>query len=142
MGRVPEKILYSNGVKMKLLRKLLNLTLIVLFFSSCSSVTLNGEARFRLETIGNIKKNCNRLTGKEVVIRAKYMGWNCSAECNNPGITRSDSCIVDSTGCIYLRGTGGLNPLIDRGKEFLFKGVVKEFNNICYLKVVKADEIR
>jgi len=142
MGRVPERILYLDGVKMKLLRKFLKFTLIALFFSSCSSVTLNGEASFRLETIGNIKKNCNRFTGKEVVIRAKYMGWNCPVECRNPGITRSDSCIVDSTGCIYLEATGGLDPLTDRGKRYLFKSIVKKFNNTCYLKVVKADEIR
>ena len=124
------------------MKKLLLFFIPLILISSCASLKVNGEARFRLETIGSILKRCDSLQNQKVIVRAKYMGWNCSAECSNPGITRSDSCIVDSTGCIYLRGTGGLNPLIDRGKEFLFKGVVEKFNNTCYLKVVKADEIR
>ncbi|WP_163328520.1 hypothetical protein GFV12_02860 [Desulfurobacterium thermolithotrophum] len=116
-------------------------TLLITSFS-CASFKVNGEATFRLETIGNILKRCNSFENQKVALRAKYLGWNCPAECKNPGITRSDSCIVDSTGCIYVRATGGLNPITDKRKEYIFKGIVKKFKNTCYLEVVETDEVR
>lgn len=114
--------------------------LILTMFFSCGSVKVNGESRFRLETIGNILKNCSK--NQKVVVRAKYLGWRCPADCKNPGITRSDSCIADSTGCIYLMGRGNLDPITDRRKAYIFKGIVGKFRNVCYLKVLKADELK
>ncbi len=114
----------------------------LLLISSCGSVTLNTEARLKLFTVGELLKNCPSLLGKEVVVEGTYRGWNCPSACRNPGVTRSDVCLVDSTGCIYLSGTGGLDPLTGRGKRVKVVGVVSERNGICYLKPERVDELR
>ena len=120
----------------------LALLLLLLFFSSCGTVRVNGEANFRLITVGELLKNCPSLLGEEVIVEGTYRGWNCPSACRNPGVTRSDVCLVDSTGCIYLSGTGGLDPLTDRGKRVKVVGVVSERNGICYLKPERVDELR
>ncbi len=118
-------------------------TLIFLtLLSGCATVNVNGEARVRFFTIGEILKNCPALSEKEVVVEGTYRGWNCPADCRNPGTTRSDVCITDSTGCIYLSGTGGLDPLIDRGKRVRVLALVSRKGSICYLKPEKVDELR
>ncbi len=114
----------------------------LLFISSCASLQVNGEARFRLLTAGAVLKSCSSLAGKVVAVEGTYMGWNCSKECRHPGVTRSDSCIVDSTGCIYISGTGGLDPVIDRGKRVRVEGIVSLNRGVCYLKPVRVDELR
>ena len=116
--------------------------LFFLIFFSCGTVRVNGEANFCLITVGELLKNCPSLLGKEVVVEGTYRGWNCPAVCRNPGVTRSDVCLVDSTGCIYLSGTGGLDPLTDRGKKVRVEGVVSEKNGICYLEPEGIDELR
>ncbi len=113
----------------------------IFLFSSCASVKVSGETRVRLMKIGTIERKCESLKGKKVVIRAKFMGWNCPKECKNPGITRSDTCFVDSTGCIYAEGLAG-DPLTERGKEYLVKAIVMKRKNTCYLKVLGKDEVR
>jgi len=121
--------------------RLIPLLFIALLFS-CATVRVNGEARVRLTTVGEILRNCSSMLGKEVVLEGTYRGWSCPAECRNPGITRSDACITDSTGCIYMAGTGGLDPLTDRGKEVRVLAFVSKKGDICYLKPEKVDELR
>ncbi len=124
------------------MKKLLVLATGALLLLSCASVKVNGEANLRLTKIGTIEKRCQELEGKEVVIRAKYLGWSCPKECKNPGITRSDTCFTDDTGCIYAYGLAGLDPITDRGKVFTVKAKVLKKGNTCYLKVLKRDEVR
>jgi hypothetical protein len=111
---------------------------------SCASVNTSGELRVRFEKIGNIQKDCPSFVGKEVLLKATYSGWRCPKECKHPAITRSDTCITDETGCIYIVGGGGLNPIRDIGKTFLFKGKVElsPFTNTCYIRVERADEVK
>lgn len=116
--------------------------LLLVLFSGCATVRVNGEARVRLLTVGEVLKNCSSLSGKEVLVEGVYRGWSCPVECGNPGVTRSDSCITDSTGCIYIAGTGGLNPLTDKGKTVRVQAVVSKKKNVCYLKPEKVDELR
>ncbi|NIA12410.1 MAG: hypothetical protein GWP10_22515 [Nitrospiraceae bacterium] len=122
------------------MKKLILFCLILL--SSCASVKVNGQTRLRLETIGDIQKRCKSLKGQTMIIDARYLGWNCPEDCKNPLITRSDSCIKDSTGCIYILGTGNLNPITDRGKLFRFKVQPDIRKGICYLKVIAVHEIK
>jgi len=110
--------------------------------ASCSTVQINGEARARLEKIGNIHRHCQELSGQVVKIRAKFRGWNCPPECGAPPVTRSDTCLVDETGCIYVYGTAGLDPILDRGKEFLITAKVVWQGGKCYLKVLEKDEVK
>lgn len=114
----------------------------IFFLSSCASLQVNGEARLRFLTAGELLKKCSSLTGKEVAVEGTYMGWSCPQNCRHPGITRSDSCLVDSTGCIYISGTGGLDPITDRGKRIRVKGVVSLNRGVCYLKPERVDELR
>jgi len=119
------------------------ISVLFLILSGCSSVQMNGETRIRIENISSILNNCSSLIGKTVTVKAEYKGWDCPSGCKNPGITRSDSCIVDKTGCIYLMGTGKLNPIIDKNKIFLFRAEVETTKDgTCYLKVVKSNEVR
>jgi len=118
------------------------LCLTVALLSSCASVKVNGEADLRLMKIGTIKRECSELAGKRVVLRAKFMGWNCPADCVPPGLTRSDTCFVDDTGCIYAYGLAGLDPIFDRGKEFTLKAEVLKRGEVCYLKVLERNEVR
>jgi len=110
--------------------------------ASCSTVQVNGEARVRLEKIGTVKRQCRELNGQVVKIRAKFMGWSCPPECGAPPKTRSDACLVDETGCIYAYGTGGFDPILDRGKEFTVTARVLREGEKCYLKVLERDEVR
>ncbi|TCK06277.1 hypothetical protein [Phorcysia thermohydrogeniphila] len=111
---------------------------------SCATVKTSGELEIRFEKVGNIKGNCPSFVGKEVLLKATYLGWNCPKECKPPAITRSDTCIADETGCIYLLGSGKLNPISDKGRIFLFKGKVElsPYNNTCYIRVEKVDEVK
>lgn len=124
------------------MKKFILTLLLVSLFSSCSSVVVNGEARFRLSTVGELLKNCRNLKGKKIAVEGIYRGWNCPRGCKNPGITRSDSCISDDTGCIYISGTAGLDPISDRGKRVRIEGTVLESSGICYLKPERVDELR
>jgi hypothetical protein len=90
------------------------------------------------QTVSSTIKECSKLRGKEVELRVVYRGWNCPKNCKHPGLTRSDTCFTDSTGCIYAYGNGGLDPVTDVGKEVTIKAIVNERNGVCYLKVVKV----
>jgi hypothetical protein len=110
--------------------------------ASCSTVQVNGEAGLRPEKVGRIQKHCQELRGQVVKLRARFMGWNCPPECGAPPKTRSDVCLIDDTGCIYAYGTGGFDPVLDKGKEFLITAKVVWEGGKCYLKVLDSDEVR
>ncbi|WP_457681484.1 hypothetical protein [Thermovibrio sp.] len=116
--------------------------LLLLFVSSCGTYQVNGNFKFRLIKIGEVEQECRKFEGKDVYVRAKYLGWSCPPECKAPPITRSDTCFVDETGCIYAYGLGGLDPIKDRGKSYLIKAKVLKKGNRCYLKVISKDEVK
>jgi predicted RNA-binding Zn-ribbon protein involved in translation (DUF1610 family) len=88
--------------------------------------------------IAYILSHCDTLIGKEVELKATYKGWHCPKNCRNPAITRSDTCWIDNTGCIYSVGFGGLSPLKDVGQTHIIRAIVeKTANGICYLKITK-----
>ena len=73
------------------------------------------------------------------MLKATYMGWKCPETCKHPGITRSDTCWIDNSGCIYAKGLSGLNPLKDVGKSYtLIAKVSISKKGICYLEVKKV----
>jgi len=124
-------------------KRFLSLSFLAIFSFSCAAPTVNGGINLRYEQVGEILKHCDDLEGKKVSVRAVYEGWHCIEECVHPGLTRSDTCVMDSSGCIYLKGTGGLDPIMDRGKEVFFRAVVRKTpKGICYLEVQSIDEIR
>jgi len=124
--------------------KVVTLLLALSLLNSCALVNTSGEVKMRLEKIGNIQENCHSLIGKEVLVKATYLGWKCPKECRHPEITRSDSCIKDKSGCIYLLGKGYLSPLKDSGKTFFIKGIIElsPYNNTCYIRVKEANEAK
>jgi len=118
------------------------LLLALLLFTSCASVGVTGEGRIRLEKIGTIEKKCQELNGEIVKIRAKFMGWGCPPECGGPPVTRSDTCFIDDTGCIYAYGRAGLDPITDKGKELTVTAKVVYSQGKCYIKVIETDEVK
>ena len=121
------------------MKRVLSLILLGAALCGCSA-TVNGQARFRT-TVGFIQSHCSSLLGKEVVIEGIYKGWDCPPDCPNPGNTRSDACVFEGKSCIYLLGTGGLDPLKDLNKRVRVKGIVEQKNGICYLKAVEVNEL-
>jgi hypothetical protein len=116
---------------MKTLLKIFPIAGVVILISC--SVT---QKQTNSPSIGYILQNCKSLKGKEVELIATYKGWHCPANCSNPGITRSDTCWLDNTGCIYSKGFGGLNPLKDTNQVFKIRAIVDiTSNGICYLEV-------
>jgi len=124
------------------MNKLLLGAFLSLFFSC---VSVNGSLDLRYETVSSVEKNCSKLIGRTVNLEAIYKCWDCPFYCKTPppAITLTDTCIVDSSSCIYLKGTGKLDPIMDRGKKYLFKAVVKKSKKgVCYLEVLSVDELR
>ena len=110
-----------------------------LFFILSLQVLSCSNAPNNTWNIRFIKENCNSLLRKDVTLSAKYLGWNCPQTCKHPGLTRSDTCIEDSSDCIYLHGFGGLNPLKDEGSIHIFYGIVKKSpSGVCYIEVKKV----
>jgi len=52
--------------------------------------------------IRDIKVNPEAYEGKIVTIVGENLGWNCTGCGYGPPVTRSDWCIEDETGCIYV----------------------------------------
>jgi len=93
-------------------------------------------------SVGYLSDHCEELLNKTVVVEGYYLGWGCPPDCGAPPLSRSDTCLADRTGCIYLYSTGGLNPVSDKGKKVLLTAVVKKSpSGVCYLKVVKAKKV-
>jgi hypothetical protein len=106
---------------------------------SCASAIERPDGARDAISIKEIRENCSRFIDSEVVLRAKYMGWRCPKECGAPPLTRSDTCLVDESGCIYAYGLMGLDPINDVGKEVEVKAKVLTFGGKCYLKVISRD---
>jgi len=115
-------------------KKLLSVFLL-LFASSCA--TPDGDGR--RVSVGYLLHNCGEFLNKTIEVEAYYLGWDCPPDCGAPPSSRSDSCISDGSGCIYLMGTGGLDPIFDRGRKFLIEAVVLAARGGgCYLKVLSV----
>jgi hypothetical protein len=122
--------------------KVLVLLLAVLPAFSCRA-TVEGEGRVRLEHISALVERCSHLAGRRVEFKGRFAGWRCGSKCLHPGVTRSDVCVEDETACIYLSGTGRLDPLKDRGKTFLFQGFLRKSpKGVCYVEVEKVVDAR
>ena len=119
------------------MRKLVLFFLFIPTFTSCASVEPNSKLSIRV-----IKENCKELLGKKVKLFATYMGWSCPRDCKNPGITRSGTCFVDNTDCIYAKGLAGLDPLNDKGKIVKFEALIEEKRGTCYLEVLREDDAK
>ena len=62
---------------------------------------------------------------QKVIIDGEFWGWNCS-ELGGPPVTRSDWCIRDWTGSIYVTGMPpALDFSEDLGKRVSVTGMVK-----------------
>jgi len=84
--------------------------------SSDSNITL----------IGDIKANPKAYEGKIVTIAGENLEWNCF-ECGpHPPETRSDWCVGDETGCIYITGSCWWNY----GQFPKIEGMVKICNRL------------
>jgi len=80
-----------------------------------------------LVSIGEILNNSDKFNGELVTIEGTYLGW--SGQCIGALLTRSDWCIRDETGTIYVTGLnpsgiGGLDPLNDVGAGLIVSGKV------------------
>ena len=116
------------------MRRFFLLPFIGFFFTACSP-----QSGVQKVSVSQLVENCDRLLHKEVRFEGTYLGWSCPKNCPNPGVTRSDTCISDGNGCIYMVGTGGLDPLADRGKRVLVEGrVEKTKSGVCYIQPVRV----
>ncbi len=110
---------------------------LVLFAVVLAACAPAGDKRVSLKVI---KENCREYAGKVLEVKVKYLGWRCPESCGAPPLTRSDACVSDGTTCLYLRGTGGLNPLRDCGKNVTLKVRVKQNpKGGCYLEVLPEE---
>jgi predicted RNA-binding Zn-ribbon protein involved in translation (DUF1610 family) len=104
----------------------------LIFFVSCGNLQMKKAQK----NINYVIKNCYSLKGKEITLTATYKGWHCPSNCSHPGITRSDTCWVDKTGCIYSKGFGGLSPFKDINKIYRIRAVVNiTKKGVCYLEI-------
>jgi hypothetical protein len=110
----------------------------ILILISCG--VLQNQTKYT--SIASILNNCNSLKGKKVELIATYKGWHCPKNCPNPGITRSDTCWVDNTGCIYSKGFGGLNPLKDVNRTYKLQAIIKSNNRTCYLEIKEVEKYK
>ena len=91
-------------------------------------------------TLKEIKADCRGLAGKVLEVKVKYLGWRCPKDCGSPPLTRSDACVSDGTTCLYLKGTGGLNPLRDYGREVTLRvRIERNRKGKCYLRVLPKE---
>ncbi len=84
-------------------------------------------------TVADAIKNYSSLAGRTVEIDCIYKGWKPNPEDENtkdgPPVTRSDWAVCDNTGCIYVTGAGGLDPVEDFGTEISLLGQLKKSEN-------------
>ncbi|MBI2843753.1 MAG: hypothetical protein HYX78_10170 [Armatimonadetes bacterium] len=81
-------------------------------------------------TVSTIVNNVDAAVGQLVQITGTYMGWrpDPKAPACKPGppVTRSDWAVSDETGCIFVTGRSGLDPISDIGKKISVSGTVKK----------------
>jgi len=111
---------------------------VILFFGFLTSCSQPQETELKTIPIAEIVKNCHNFKGKTVPLKATYKGWHCPKTCPNPGITRSDTCWVDDSGCIYAKALSHLDPIKDEGKQFLLEAKVDITpKGVCYIEIPK-----
>lgn len=114
---------------MKVLKAIASLFLI-LFLLGCIS-----QSQPHKITIAEIKASPSKFSGKMVLVKGKYMGWNCKEA---PPVTRSDWCVDDGTGKIYVTKCGPGNPLTDTGKNVTVIGYVETAKGKPYIKAIEC----
>lgn len=89
-----------------------------------------GQAVVQQTTVSGIVENINAALGKLVQLSGTYRGWrpdpNSPACRPGPPVTRSDWAISDNTGCIFVTGRSGLDPVDDIGKSITVSGIVRK----------------
>nr|CBH36598.1 hypothetical secreted protein [uncultured archaeon] len=90
--------------------------------------------------IGDIVSDPEFYEGQKVLIDGEYRGWNCSGV-SGPGITRSDWCVRDETGIIYVTGlSSGLDYPDDIGERVIVTGVVRVTeSDIVYIEATSIE---
>ena len=88
--------------------------------------------------IGDIVSDTEFYEGQKVIIDGEYRGWNCSGV-SGPGITRSDWCVRDETGIIYVTGPPGLDQE-DIGEIVIVTGFVRVTeSDIVYIEATSVE---
>jgi hypothetical protein len=90
--------------------------------------------------IGEIVSDTEFYEGQKVLIDGEYRGWNCSG-LSGPGVTRSDWCVRDGTGIIYVTGKSpGLDYPDDMGERVIVTGVVRVTeSDIVYIEATSVE---
>jgi len=91
-------------------------------------------------SVSKLAAKCEELKNSTVEFRGTFGGWNCPG-CPPPPVSRSDACIYDAGGCVYAVGVP-LDPIRDRGKEFVFTAKVEGVKgNACTVRVLGVSPI-
>ncbi|RCV64660.1 CASH domain-dontaining protein [Methanophagales archaeon] len=104
----------------------------------------NATDKYPLESrycsISDIDNDPEFYEGQKVLIDGEYMGWNCSGV-SGPGITRSDWCVRDGTGIIYVTGkSSGLDYPDDVGERVFVTGFVRVTESeIAYIEATNVE---
>jgi hypothetical protein len=90
--------------------------------------------------IGDIVSDLEFYEGQKVIIDGEYRGWNCSG-LGGPPVTRSDWCVRDGTGIIYVTGKSpGLDYPDDMGERVIVTGVVRVTeSDIVYIEATSIE---
>ncbi len=94
--------------------------------------------------IGDIVSDRKFYEGQKVIIDGEYRGWNCSGV-SGPGITRSDWCVRDGTGIIYVTGNSpGLDYYPDDiGERVIVTGFVRVTeSDIVYIEATNVEILK
>jgi len=88
---------------------------IVLVIAGTGIFIMAGKGAPERAKIGDIIQDPSFYAGKVVTIECKYGGWiyggNVPVTNMGPQVTRSDWCVYDETGGIYVQATGGAEIL-------------------------------
>ena len=93
--------------------------------------------------IGDIVSDTEFYEGQKVIIGGEYRGWNCSG-LGGPPVTRSDWCVRDGTGIIYVTGKSpGLDYPDDIGERVIVTGVVRVTErDIVYIEATNVEILK
>ncbi len=89
--------------------------------------------------IGDIVSDRKFYEGQKVIIDGEYRGWNCSG-LGGPPVTRSDWCVRDGTGIIYVTGKSSGLDQDDMGERVIVTGVVRVTErDIVYIEATSVE---
>ncbi|NAT11400.1 hypothetical protein C4E22_07695 [ANME-1 cluster archaeon AG-394-G06] len=93
--------------------------------------------------IGDVVRDTEFYEGQKVLIDCEYRGWNCSGV-SGPGVTRSDWCVRDGTGIIYVTGlSSGLEYPDDMGERVIVTGFVRVTDSdVVYIKATNVEILK